>query len=150
MSSSIFLSLQILVRWALVLTFFFGIVCQIIFCQYLNRRYYKHTFFQGLFIFISHVVLNKKVRFFFYKKYISVLDYKIFIRVIIFFNWHVYMLRNCFDEVMQALRHDYPAFSAFKSITEESKKETTTVATSQLTSNLGSKSLKVKVKKKTT
>lgn len=58
------------------------------------------------------------------------------------------MLRNCFDEVMQALRHEYPAFSAFKSITEESKKETTTVATSQLTSNLGSKSLKVKVKKK--
>lgn len=63
---------------------------------------------QGLFIFISHVVLNKKV--------------------------------------MQALRHEYPAFSAFKSITEESKKETTTVATSQLTSNLGSKSLKVKRK----
>lgn len=63
---------------------------------------------QGLFIFISHVVLNKKV--------------------------------------MQALRHEYPAFSAFKSITEESKKETTTVATSQLTSNLGSKSFKVKRK----
>nr|XP_034334209.1 adhesion G protein-coupled receptor B1 isoform X4 [Crassostrea gigas] len=61
---------------------------------------------QGLFIFISHVVLNKKV--------------------------------------MQALRHEYPALSAFKSITEESKKETTTVATSQLTSNLGSKSFKVK------
>lgn len=58
------------------------------------------------------------------------------------------MLRNCFDEVMQALRHEYSAFSAFKSITEESKKETTTVATSQLTSNLGSKSFKVKVKKK--
>lgn len=58
------------------------------------------------------------------------------------------MLRNCFDEVMQALQHEYPAFSAFKSITEKSKTETTTVASSQLTSNLGSKSFKVKVKKK--
>uniref|UniRef100_K1PLV0 Uncharacterized protein n=1 Tax=Magallana gigas TaxID=29159 RepID=K1PLV0_MAGGI len=58
---------------------------------------------------------------------------------------YIFVIANS-CQVMQALRHEYPAFSAFKSITEESKKETTTVATSQLTSNLGSKSLKVKRK----
>lgn len=57
------------------------------------------------------------------------------------------MLGNSFDEVMQALRNEYSAFSAFKSITEDSKKEkdTTTASASQLTSKLSSKSYKAKV-----
>lgn len=57
------------------------------------------------------------------------------------------MLGNGFDEVMQALRNEYSAFSAFKSITEDSKKEkdTTTASASQLTSKLSSKSYKAKV-----
>lgn len=57
------------------------------------------------------------------------------------------MLGNGFDEVMQALRNEYSAFSAFKSITEDSKKEkdTTTASASQFTSKLSSKSYKAKV-----
>lgn len=55
------------------------------------------------------------------------------------------MLGNGFDEVMQALRNEYSAFSAFKSITEDSKKDTTTASASQITSKLSSKSYKAKV-----